>query len=156
MAEDLFPNLLCLRFLQDGGPVGAFTLDVAGTVCAQQFCNPSDLRLKRDVTPLADVLGRLAGIRAVRYRPVNAGDSERISAQIGVLAQDLETAFPELVVETEPDGLKAVDYAGLSGVLVGAVQELMASNAALAARLDELAPGLDSPASGRAGTGPRL
>jgi hypothetical protein len=92
----------------------------------------------------------------VRYRPVNAGDSERISAQIGVLAQDLETAFPELVVETEPDGLKAVDYAGLSGVLVGAVQELMASNAALAARLDELAPGLDSPASRRAGTGPRL
>jgi Chaperone of endosialidase len=152
------------RFVIDGdtgnvgvGPgVPSFALDVKGTVCAQQFCNPSDLRLKQDITPLADVLGRLADIRAVRYRPINAGASERSGAQIGVLAQDVEAAFPELVLETEPDGLKAVDYAGLSGVLVGAVQELMASNAALAARLDELEPRLDSPASGRARTRPRL
>ena len=111
---------------------------MAGIACAQQFCNPSDLRAKRDVTQLADVLDRLADLRAVTYRPVRAEAAERAPAQIGILAQDAEGAFPELVVEIEPAGLKAVDYAGLAGVLVGAVQELAARNAAIAARLGEL------------------
>ena len=127
-----------------GGNVGigtttpAFKLEVAGIACAQQYCNPSDLRAKRDVTQLADVLDRLAALRAVTYRPVRAEATERAPAQIGILAQDAEGAFPELVVEMEPAGLKAVDYAGLSGVLVGAVQELAARNAAIAVRLGEL------------------
>jgi hypothetical protein len=125
------------------GVAPSFNLQVAGTVCADQFCNPSDLRLKRDITPLTSVLDRFAGIRAVRYRPDRPDDGRpgRPDAdglprpQIGVLAQDVQAAFPELVVETAPGGLKAVDYAGLSGVLVGAVHELLARNAVLAARL---------------------
>jgi hypothetical protein len=131
-------------FLKAGGNVGigtttpAFRLDVAGVACAQQYCNPSDLRAKQDVTQLADVLGRLADLRAVTYRPVRAEAAERAPAQIGILAQDAEDAFPELVVEMEPTGLKAVDYAGLAGVLVGAVQELADRNAAMAVRLGEL------------------
>jgi hypothetical protein len=142
-------------YLQAGGHVGigtttpAFTLDVHGTACAQQFCNPSDLRAKRDVSPLANVLDRLADIRAVSYRPVKAGTAGRCTAQIGIIAQDAQGAFPELVVEMGPGGLKAVDYAGLAGVLVGAVQELQASNAALAARLDELEQLMMSPPVGR-------
>jgi hypothetical protein len=86
----------------------------------------------------------------VSYRPRRPDADERSDAdarpdaderprpQIGVLAQEVQAAFPELVVETGPDGLKAVDYAGLSGVLVGAMHELLASNAALSARLSEL------------------
>jgi hypothetical protein len=37
-----------------------------------------------------------------------------------------------------PDGLMAVDYAGLAGVLVGAVNELRTANAALASRVADL------------------
>ena len=48
-----------------------------------------------------------------------------------MLAQDVVRVFPELVVPMGPDGLMAVDYAGLAGVLVGAVNELRAANAAL-------------------------
>jgi hypothetical protein len=131
-------------YLQAGGNVGigttspAFTLEVNGTVCAAQFCNPSDVRVKQDVAPLADVLDRLADLRAVTYRPVKAATAERCPPQIGILAQDAQVAFPELVVEMGSAGLKAVDYAGLAGVLVGAVQELVARNAAMATRLGEL------------------
>ena len=69
-----------------------------------------------------------------------------------MLAQEVQEAFPELVVEIEPDGLKAVDYAGLSGVLLGAVHELLAPHAALGDRLTELEqrwrPGLLGPPAG--------
>jgi Chaperone of endosialidase len=131
-------------YLQPGGHVGigtatpAFDLDVNGTVCARQFCNPSDLRLKQDVTPLGGVLDGLAGIRAVSYRPAWPAAPAEPAPQIGVLAQDVQAAFPELVVAMEPDGLLAVDYAGLAGVLLKAVQELQASNDDLARRLGEV------------------
>jgi hypothetical protein len=112
-------------FLQAGGKVGigttnpAFTLDVNGTVCAAQFCNPSDMRLKQEVAPLHGVLERLAGVRPVSFRR-HAAEHR----QVGVLAQEVQEAFPELVVEIAGEAMKAVDYAGLAGVLLGAVQEL--------------------------------
>lgn len=131
-------------YLQAGGHVGigtatpAFDLEVNGTVCARQFCNPSDLRLKQDVTPLGGVLDGLADIRAVSYRPAWPAAPAEPAPQIGVLAQDVQAAFPELVVAMEPDGLLAVDYAGLAGVLLRAVQELKASNDDLSRRLAEV------------------
>jgi hypothetical protein len=110
-----------------------FDLDVNGTACAKQYCNPSDLRVKRDVTPVSDVLTRLAVIRAVSYRP--ADREQTAPRQLGVIAQEVEPEFPELVVDMNADGLKAVDYNGLVGVLVAAVNELSACNAELSDRL---------------------
>lgn len=42
---------------------------------------------------------------------------------IGVIAQDVERVFPELV-ETTPEGLKKVNYEGLIAPLIEAVKEL--------------------------------
>jgi hypothetical protein len=111
----------------------AFDLDVNGTACAKQFCNPSDVRIKRDVAPVSGALSRLASVRAVTYR--SADREETAPRQLGVIAQDVEPVFPELVIEMTSAGLKAVDYNGLVGVLVAAVNELGARNAALSARL---------------------
>ena len=52
-----------------------------------------------------------------------------------MIAQEVEGVFPELV-STAPDGLKAVDYAKLTAVLIESTKELRAENAALRARLD--------------------
>jgi hypothetical protein len=121
-----------------GTPAPQFLFHVDGIACAVQFCNPSDLRLKRDVTPLVDVLGRLAGVRAVSYRPAGGPAAEDAPRQVGVIAQDVQGAFPELVVDMGASGHQAVDYAALSAVLVRAVQELQASHAALGESFGEL------------------
>lgn len=120
--------------VKTGSP--AFDLHVNGTACAVTFCNPSDLRLKSAVVELVDVVDRLAKVRAVTFTP--RGSEEPARRRAGVVAQEVVDVFPELVVPMGPDGLMAVDYGGLAGVLVGAVNELRTANATLASRVDEL------------------
>jgi len=86
------------------------------------------------------VLDRLARIRGVTWTwKQEAGPLGKLpgSSDAGVLAQEVEAEFPELVV-TGPDGYKQVNYTGLVGVLVEAVKELAAHNAELTARIEKL------------------
>ena len=55
----------------------------------------------------------------------------------GVVAQEVEAVFPELVATSEK-GHKQVSYTGLIGVLIQAVKELKAENDALATRVAAL------------------
>jgi hypothetical protein len=55
---------------------------------------------------------------------------------MGIVAQEVEKVFPELVVEGE-DGVKRVCYEGLIGPLIEAVKELDARVAALEQRLEQ-------------------
>ncbi|MGE5183461.1 MAG: tail fiber domain-containing protein [Acidobacteriota bacterium] len=59
------------------------------------------------------------------------------SRDAGVLAQDVEQVFPELV-GTTPEGHKFVNYNGLVGVVIEAVKELKAKNEALEKRVAKL------------------
>ena len=63
---------------------------------------------------------------------VSAGDK-----QIGVVAQDVETVFPELV-SMHKDGYRSVDYAKLTAVLIEAVKELKSENESLKQRIEAL------------------
>jgi hypothetical protein len=83
----------------------------------------SDAQLKHDIEPVADVLRKVAGMRGVSYRLARSDDRHRV---LGVIAQDVERVFPELVTESGRDGYKAVDYGGLTAVLIEAVKELTA------------------------------
>lgn len=93
----------------------------------------SDARLKADLTPLGGVLDRLARLRAVSY--VDAGAAPDAPRQLGVVAQEVEREFPELVAVSERDGHRAVSYDGITAVLVDAVNELAAEVGRLRARL---------------------
>jgi hypothetical protein len=95
----------------------------------------SDARLKTDVLPLDGMLGKLAQLRAVSYVDVDTGsDGPR---RLGVVAQEVERVFPELVAVSERDGYRAVNYHGVTAVLVDAVNELAAEVGRLRARLGE-------------------
>ena len=55
---------------------------------------------------------------------------------MGVIAQDVERVFPQLV-ETDEQGYKRVDYNGLIAPLIEAVKELDDRLRAVEARLDQ-------------------
>ena len=120
-------------------PKEGVRLDVDGDVRATAFLENSDLRLKHDVETLNDVLARLAKVRGVRFSWNEGGPKE-----LGVIAQELEVAFPELVQSSGPDGMRAVDYGKLSAVLLQAVKELEAGNAELEQKNDALERRLDA------------
>ncbi len=65
-----------------------------------------------------------------------APPSAKQQPTVGVIAQDVEAAFPELVT-TGPDGIKRVDYLGLIGPLIEAVKELDARLREVERRLEE-------------------
>jgi cytoskeletal protein CcmA (bactofilin family) len=118
-------------------PHPRFEVDVAGTVCAVTFCNPSDLRLKAGVTSLTGVLDRLADVQAVTFVPADGAAGTVSGRRAGVVAQQVQRTFPELVVPMGDSDLLAVDYAGLAGVLVGAVNELRAAVTVLQDRIGD-------------------
>jgi Chaperone of endosialidase len=100
----------------------------------------SDQRTKTDVAPLQDALAKLTRVRGVSFRRIPpAGDtsSEAYSrADLGVIAQEVEQVFPELVVECGDQSYKAVNYLGLTAALVEAVKELKVQNDDLRSRLE--------------------
>jgi hypothetical protein len=107
----------------------AFKLDVAGAVHATSFPTSSDARLKRDVTELGDVLEKLEQIQPVsfawnaRYRALGRATDHR---EIGLIGQEVESVFPELVTTWGSEEYRAIDYARLTAVLVEGIKELRA------------------------------
>jgi hypothetical protein len=80
----------------------------------------SDKRLKTNIRPLNNTLLPLLSLNAYSY---NWKDKQMDqSGQIGLLAQEVEKYFPELVKENEK-GFKSVNYSGLLPVLVEAIKE---------------------------------
>ena len=115
-------------------------LHVTGPVFATAYNTPSDRSLKQDVVTVTDVLPKLDGIRAVSFQwnaQAQALGNPAGRRQIGVLAQDVLPAFPELVTTQNLQGkdYQAVDYGRLTVVLLEAVKELKAETDALKLQL---------------------
>jgi hypothetical protein len=145
-------------------------LDVSGTVRCVNVVQTSDAQLKTDIQPLGTVLDKLDRIRAVSFRWNEKAQSlgaKTDARQIGVVAQELEQVFPELVVTPEPTTVdkllakypeemltaefrqrlqedadktqyKAVRYSELTAVLLEAVKELRVQNRSLEQRIQAL------------------
>ena len=77
----------------------------------------SDARLKANITSLGSTIAKLLLIDGKSYTMKKDGKSK-----IGVLAQDIQKVFPELVTVDKNDML-AVNYQGLVPVLINALKE---------------------------------
>lgn len=93
----------------------------------------SDLRLKKELAPLRESKSRLLGLTGYHYRWKDPGRSEAM--QTGLVAQEVEKVFPELV-ETDAQGQKSVNYIGLIPHLIEAIKDLQKENEQMKARLD--------------------
>ena len=78
----------------------------------------SDQSVKGNIRPIENVLERIGDSRGVLYDRIDNGEKDNI----GFIAQELEVAFPELVV-TNSDGTKAVKYQNAVAVLFEAIKE---------------------------------
>lgn len=119
----------------------AAKLDVGGAVHATSFPTSSDEKFKTKVEPLTNVLEKLEKVRGVSFEWNEVYESMGRSThrrEIGVIAQEVEPQFPELVSTWGEEGNRAVDYGRLSAVLLEAVKELRAKNDALEARIEKL------------------
>ena len=104
-----------------GDFVETVTLDDQGRVINVVAGNPaSDERLKKNIDPLENVLDEILKLNGYRYQWKN--DSLNAKQEIGVIAQEVEQIFPELVRERS-DGYKGVNYNGLVPLLLEAIKE---------------------------------
>jgi len=88
----------------------------------------SDVRFKKNITPIIGALDIVQSIEAVRfdYKCDEFHEYQfNPKTQIGFLAQNLEEQLPELV-ETDDKGYLHVNYSQMTPVLTQAIQELAA------------------------------
>lgn len=92
-----------------------------GRLTATIVNSTSDENLKKDIHTVENALDKVKQLRGVDF---NWKENEEKS--IGVIAQEVQKVFPELVSEDE-NGL-SVNYNGLIGVLIEAIKELSDNN----------------------------
>jgi hypothetical protein len=124
-------NVACNRLvLETGGDIGigrfpSFKLDVNGSIRANATVYASDSRLKTDIIEIKNVLSSLDEITGVYHYWDTVSFPERNYTEkktIGVIAQDIQKVYPELVQEDE-EGYLSVDYPKFTAVLLQAIKE---------------------------------
>lgn len=125
----------CTPAIQVLGDVTVSELLVANRLYAGAFIYGvvSDVRLKDDIQPIKNALDDLSKINAVSFRMKENGEEK-----LGVVAQEVEKVYPQLVNNIGGD-YKGVDYIGLIGPLIGAVNELRKQNEVLRAEVKDQA-----------------
>jgi hypothetical protein len=83
--------------------------------------NASDIRYKKDIKTIDNALEKTKQIEGVTYN-WKEEYAENKTLQMGVIAQELEKVFPNLV-HTNEKGFKSVNYIGLIPVLLEAIKE---------------------------------
>jgi len=86
------------------------------------FASISDISTKKNITPIESVTDKFNLIPVIRFHSLT--DDEKAPKRIGIIAQDLELLFPELVSQLD-ENRKGVNYAGLSPIIIKEVQDIV-------------------------------
>ena len=142
-----------------------FSVSDRGVIFAAGTSTLSDSTCKTDMVRLHSSLAKIKRLHGISYRfkdektatqdlTTNTAQGatteisrkiaeERNCKRIGLVAQEVETVFPE-VVRTQFDGTKAIFYDDLVAVLVDAVNEMHDSLTAQAAQVNEMRQRLEA------------
>lgn len=85
---------------------------------APEFYLTSDIRYKKNITKLEDQRSNLHKVEIKRYEMKDGSNDHAV----GVIAQEIEDIYPEFVTKND-EGMRHVNYRGLSTVLWKIVQE---------------------------------
>lgn len=85
----------------------------------------SDRRLKENIIEIPNTLQKALNLRPVTFDWIDPQAKKSQGKQIGLIAQEVEELFPELV-RTDEKGLKSMDYSKLSVILIQAFKEQQA------------------------------
>ncbi len=99
-------------------------LGSCATGCAPGAC--SDRRFKQNITPIDSALEKVAKLQGVTFtwdRAAYPRQFFRDGKQMGLIAQDVETIIPEVVL-TDTEGYKSITYDKLTAVLIEAVKDM--------------------------------
>ena len=99
-----------------------YSADTYAVVMADSFNCASDSRLKKNIVNLDGALDKIDLIRGVYHDWIDETQGGR---QIGVIAQEVQAVYPELVMEGG-NGFLSVNYPKLTAVLLQSVKELKA------------------------------
>lgn len=106
-------------------------LEIGGNIRATTLILASDGTLKKNIVPITNALEKVSRLKGVSFEWKENFDDNR--KKMGVIAQDVEKVFPEIVYGQE--GSKGVDYPSLIAPLIEAVKELKIKNDALRQKL---------------------
>jgi len=95
------------------------------------YTNTSDATLKENVTTIPNALSMVQQLNGVYYTWIKDPEHKR---NIGLIAQDVQLLFPEVVSPSAMDGKLGIAYSPLIAVLINAIKELKAEVDALKTR----------------------
>ena len=107
--------------LAGSNPSNAFIVNYDGSATLSgELTIDSDARLKSNIISLGSTLGKLLTIDGKSYTV----KTNELESKIGLLAQDVQKVFPELVkTASDSDQTLSVNYQGLIPVLINAIKE---------------------------------
>jgi len=112
----------------NSSPSVSYNLYVVGAVYATaDFWTGSDIRLKQNVKSIEKdgVIDKVKEMDVIKFNYTDEyakGAKPADNKYIGIIAQEIEKSFPELV-RTDEKGYKAVNYNGLTAILLQAIKD---------------------------------
>jgi hypothetical protein len=102
-------------------PSNAFIVNYDGSaILSGELTVESDSRLKANINPLGNTISKLLLIDGKSYTLKSNESIEKI----GLLAQEVQKVFPELVKQSgDQEGTLSVNYQGMIAILINAIKE---------------------------------
>ena len=110
-------------------------LIVRGSITANSSFYTSDSRFKTNIEPINDALNKITQLNGYHYTWSDPQQDQ--SLQSGIIAQEVQQLFPELV-KSDDKGYLSVNYIGLVPYLIQSVKQQQKKLDAMQQQIDEL------------------